>query len=742
MSKSKLAAPAVLFLLTVCFFWKLALSGQYTFLEGYDTANQVLPWLQVQVQAIRHGEIVLWDPYHFGGQSLIGQVQPGVTSPFTYLLAAFPIKHGHITVTSVHLWFILIHFCAALFAYLLLRDLRLARAPSIVGAMFFTLAGFGGNTEWPQILAASIWTPLIFLFLVRALSGRKPFGSSAAAGFFLGLSWLSGHHQPPLFISISIACIVAFLFVRRYKHRGQLTLSAATLFTVATMVGALQVLPAIEYGHTALRWTTSGVLDWSMKVPYPEHEKQGLKAADLLYAIVPGGGSAISNPFVGLVAISLAGVAILLALDNSVVRLCVITAVGSLLFAMPRYNVFHGLFYFAIPGVEKSRSPAMALCVTNFCLAVLVAFGMDYFLKRGSSRWSAKISRCLATIGAGSFGVMYLMMFLAPTVQSRLVEGDDRIGMVALIALVMAGVYAAYARGHLARGTAAAFTCLLLMVEQGNSAGFAWVHKDDKARATFLKPIFETRDIAEYLRRQPGPFRVEVNREDLHFNFGDWYGIETVEGYAPSMPAQFMELHWWNPRVREMYGVGYAISRNPMRAEQQEVFASGSGLKVFRNPHSFPRAWSVHEAEAIQDNKQATHLVSEGNVDLRKRAVIAGPRALPIENCQEPDQIGTTSQGSQWLALDVDMACRGLVIIGANNAPGWRVRVDDRAAVMVTANTLLRAVVVDKGRHRIRMEYRPGSVYAGLTLALLGSGAAFYLWRRRESDGADILDCV
>jgi hypothetical protein len=61
---------------------------------------------------------------------------------------------------------------------------------------------------------------------------------------------------------------------------------------------------------------------------------------------------------------------------------------------------------------------------------------------------------------------------------------------------------------------------------------------------------------------------------------------------------------------------------------------------------------------------------------------------------------------------------------------------------MVTANTLLRAVVVDKGRHRIRMEYRPGSVYAGLTLALLGSGAAFYLWRRRESDGADVLDCV
>jgi hypothetical protein len=298
MNRSRFTAPALLVLLTVCFFWKLTLTRQYTFLESIDPANQVLPWLQLQVQAIRHGEIVLWDPYHFGGQSLIGQIQPGVTSPFTYLLAAFPLKHGQIKVPSVHLWFVFIHFCAALFAYWLFRDLHLAQAPSIIGAMFYTLAGFGGNTEWPQILAASIWTPLVFLFLLRALRGRKPFGSAAVAGLFLGMSWLSGHHQPPLFLSIAIACILAFLFMNRPEHRRRLALYAAALFAVAGMVAALQVLPAAEYGHSALRWTATGALDWKTKVAYPEHEKQGLRAADLLYTVIPGGGSAISNPFV------------------------------------------------------------------------------------------------------------------------------------------------------------------------------------------------------------------------------------------------------------------------------------------------------------------------------------------------------------------------------------------------------------------------------------------------------------
>jgi hypothetical protein len=428
-----------------------------------------------------------------------------------------------------------------------------------------------------------------------------------------------------------------------------------------------------------------------------------------------------------------------MALDNAVVRLCAVTAVGALLFAMPRYNVLHGLFYIAVPGMEKARSPAMALCITHFCLAVLVAFGIDTFLKRGSSLWLPKVARWLAFIGAGTFGLMYLTMFLAPTVQSRLVQGDDRIGMLALLALLMAGVYMTYERNHLTRVTAAAFTCLLLLVEQGNSAGYAWVHKDDKTRATYLKPLFETRDIAEYLRSQPGPIRVEVNRDDLPFNFGDWYSIETVEGYTASMPEQFLELNWWNPRVRQMYGVGYSIARKPQRDGQQEVFTSRSGLKIFRNPDAFPRAWTVHQVEPVPDNKQGAQLVRDGDFDLRKRAVLVGLHSPPMENCPAPDHVGTASQGAQWIKVDVDMACRGLLLIGANNAPGWRVWVDGRPAPMVTANTLLRAVIVERGRHQVRMAYRPESVYAGLASAMIGLAIALYLWQRPEPHAAGVL---
>ena len=64
--------PLLIFLIVTCFYWKLTLSRQFTFLESLDQADQILPWLDLDVWAIQHGSIPLWTPYEFDGQSLIG----------------------------------------------------------------------------------------------------------------------------------------------------------------------------------------------------------------------------------------------------------------------------------------------------------------------------------------------------------------------------------------------------------------------------------------------------------------------------------------------------------------------------------------------------------------------------------------------------------------------------------------------------------------------------------------------
>ncbi len=87
---SRLAGPVLLFLICAGFFWKIVLTNQYTWLEGPDLANQVLPWFQFQAGEWHRGRIPLWDPYQWGGQSLIGQAQPGVAYPLNWILFLLP----------------------------------------------------------------------------------------------------------------------------------------------------------------------------------------------------------------------------------------------------------------------------------------------------------------------------------------------------------------------------------------------------------------------------------------------------------------------------------------------------------------------------------------------------------------------------------------------------------------------------------------------------------------------------
>ena len=95
-----------------------------------------------------------------------------------------------------------------------------------LGGIFYATAGFCGNTEWPQQLAAGIWAPLVFLFLLRSLRGRTPIKSAAWAGVALGLAWLSGHHAPALAITLAVGGVGIAAMVRREFRRQRRELRA------------------------------------------------------------------------------------------------------------------------------------------------------------------------------------------------------------------------------------------------------------------------------------------------------------------------------------------------------------------------------------------------------------------------------------------------------------------------------------------------------------------------------------
>src|SRR5271154_4924043 len=91
---SSAAWSALLFAIVVCFFWKLTLINQYTWLENAETANQLLPSYQFQADAWHARRIPLWDPYSWGGQPVIGRTVNGAAYPPNWLLFLAPLRRG------------------------------------------------------------------------------------------------------------------------------------------------------------------------------------------------------------------------------------------------------------------------------------------------------------------------------------------------------------------------------------------------------------------------------------------------------------------------------------------------------------------------------------------------------------------------------------------------------------------------------------------------------------------------
>ena len=193
------AALSFLLALTIGIFWQLTLARGYTWLENPDQALQVRPWLDYEAREIHAGRLPLWDPYLWGGQSLIAQVQPGVVNPLNWVLFAMPLRDGHIAIEALHWYWVLIHWVAAVFGFWLCRDLKCGIVPSMLGGAIFAFMGFMGHSLSPQFLMSALWIPVVLLFFARVFRGHRPWSSAALCGAALGLAFLSGHHNIPIY---------------------------------------------------------------------------------------------------------------------------------------------------------------------------------------------------------------------------------------------------------------------------------------------------------------------------------------------------------------------------------------------------------------------------------------------------------------------------------------------------------------------------------------------------------------
>jgi hypothetical protein len=708
-SVSRLRIAAVLFLCIAGFYWKLTLSNQFDWMSGPDFAEQVLPWFQLQAHEWHAGRFPLWDPYLWTGQPLFGQAQPGAAYPLNWLLFLMPLQNGRIAAWALAWYYVVIHLMAAWFCYLLCRGLGRSRAASLAGGLIFSLSGYLGGISWPQMINGAVWAPLVFLFQFRAAE-RRPFANAALSGMFLGIAFLSGHHQIPVFIALAWAGVWIYRIVRDRRF----VLPAALALVFAGLAGALQTLPTYEYGRLAKRWVSAPEpVVWGQPVPYFVHAEYDLKAFSLFGIVFPGV-KMHYDPFLGVVALSLALLAVATIWRELRVRILASIALGAIVYSLGHNSVFQGFLYGLLPEVEKARSPSAAVLVFQCAAAALAAFGIDAL----AGSWRPRFTWMLAGFGAFSLALVQFVLFT----NKLTFPFDDRVILTGVIALAAAALFAACRSGALTVPQANALLVLLLLFEFGNSAQNALISRSDRNQMQWLDKLYANPDIAEYLRKQPGFQRTEIAQDAFAPNWGAWNGIEMHGGKGASVPVNLLDSELFSLTGRRMYGVTYTIAKTPERDSGEEVFTGASGMKVFRRD-AFPRAWAVHE------------LLPPGNFDdpdsFRHKAYIVGTPPH-VESCAAPETVQLLEHDPDRLAIRADLACDGMVVLSDVFYPGWRARVDHRPAQIFQVNGAMRGVLVPRGSHTVTMRYRPLSVYLGALLTVFGILVPILLWYARR----------
>lgn len=552
-------APVLLTLLILSTVWKLCFPAEFSILNHPDGAHQALPWLRFLVSEWHQGRLATWDPFSFGGLSLVGQLQPAVYSPLSWLhwTLCSPDLAGLLRGSNYYA--LLLHFIAALAAYALARTTKLSPLGSLIAGFLYSASAINGSLAWLNILAGSALLPLPFLGLLRART-RHPWPWTLAAGLSLGMLWLSGHYMLPLIATLAIG---SMLFSRDHRLR------VAVVLALALTVGAVQIVPALQYGASSQRWVgLEEPVMGNSRVPYEAQAAQALKTGDFIGLFVPGYPSTL-NVFLGVFALMLMAVALTRFRFERRIRSTFLLGLMALIFSVGGLFALHGVAYAVLPGIDKARWPALTFVFVQLAWGLTAGRGAELLVRghqHGLTRW---FWRAGWTGIALILGVLYVAVFITGTWR---LEADQRVLLPVPMLLAAAWILQLSEARALSRTFLASLVTLFLVLETSASTSAHLASRYATNGPKYVDILERDRDLADWIRQHPEVRRIDYDPAELPYNFGLWYGIPSYRSFANALPLQLPSA--------EQAGVTHVVSKKPLEGEV--LFTSKSGFSVYR----------------------------------------------------------------------------------------------------------------------------------------------------------------
>ncbi len=791
--RTDLLALGLLFLIATVFFGDVLFGVNQLYMR--DMTRYYYPTKQVLREIVQHGEFPYWNRYFSAGQPIAANPEHEVFYPLTWLILLPSYDLGY----RLH---ILIHIYIGLFGmYALLRSMGRRPPAAWMGALSFGLGGiYLSYVNLLPILFCAAWLPLTCLFVRRFLLRRNS-RDFAAASLFLGLQCLVA--EPTTVLQTGLLLGLYGLYrgwysTPRFSKMITRTLWIALISTMGFLIGAAQILPALDHVHDSARsrpFEFDLVSAWSM--PWP-------KFAELIFPNVLGhisignvmyywgGGlyAGMGSPFLFSI---YAGIAVIaLAVGGAFARprggrfVLLICFLSSLL-ALGSHTPLLRTLYDA--GIATSvRYPEKFILMAVFALILFAAEMLERMLagdedvRSGALGFASATLVVAAVIAISGFTSFYPRLFNLLSKATDIVSVRKAWGLTAgsagtyIVLLSRTDWIIAAVRG-------AALVGLLVTVRNRHrrvwlAAAAAFVTIDLLYVTWELNP----REPRRFFDPPPAARAFPSNRQAFSiFHEADWYGTEKPaqqyfstgdavywvvrNGLFPMTPAgaglrTVLERDYDKTALLSTVDLTDSIwdVKRSGRADWYKPFMAMSNAwyrAVYRNfdkekqrnhgrfKESLPMGFEEgphYPRYYFADQVVTIHDRDDFVKQLSTSAFTSGvafvqrPSFVPARGV-----ISRVVETANTATLDVESLGQGFLVMSVTPHKYWTIRVDGTSVPAIVTNIGYQGIIVTPGRHHVVMEYRNELVRIGMLISLVTSAVLIgilVVYRTRPSEAS------
>jgi hypothetical protein len=475
---------------------------------------------------------------------------------------------------------------------------------------------------------------------------------------------------------------------------------------VALGLGAAQLIPSFEY----MQLSTRAQISYSMA-------SGGFLFSDLLALVLPG----LRVIYAGILPLILAILALVLKRRRETIFWGIVALLALLLSLGGKTFVYTFLYLFA-PGFNLFQGQERALQVFSLAVAILAGYGtaiLDRPMARTVKHRYATICCLLrwATVGAVILAILAFWGTLLNPPESGQVNDLLERSVLLVILLALSTVALHLRLGRKLIGWRLGLLLIPILVFDLFSLNLGRDLQRTRARDRFRPP-----PVVQFLQDQPVPFRVWHERQ-LPGNFGVVWRLEDTGGISPLSLERYQRFlnALPNDRARSLLNVQYALTWEHVLPDGQlveEYSDPEQDAYFYRIDGAAPPAYVVYSAQTEANDAVALQRLASPDFDPRQEVILAESPGLALPGGGNAT-VQILERLPSRLVLEVDTDADGILVLSEIDYPGWQATVDGRQTPILRANTVLRALPLQAGQHRVEMVFRPWTVFVGLAISIL-----------------------